>query len=142
MDVTDDDGGTDSDATHCHTAYDVPTTTLQPINYTGPRTAFKAGSPIPVKITVADCDGNSVGTLAPQVSVQKGDIPPDPEGTINEAVSTVPPSSGTTMRYDATGAQYIYNLNTKGLTAPSDYTIVISDPSSAAPVIAYITLKK
>jgi hypothetical protein len=142
VNAADDDGGNATAATTSHTVNNIPSAILQPINYTGPRSAFKAGSTIPVKITVANCNGSSVGNLAPQVAVYKVNVAPDPDGTTNEALSTVPPTSGTTMRYDATGAQYIYNLATKGLSAPSDYKVVIHDGSFASDVVAYITLKK
>lgn len=59
-----------------------------------------------------------------------------------EATSTSKPTTGVTMRYDATAQQDIYNLATKGLTAPSDCRITIEDPSFASPAPALVTLKK
>jgi hypothetical protein len=142
VNAQDDDLGSATAVTTSYTVNNIPSDILQPINYTGSRSAFKGGSTIPVKIQVADCNGNSVGTLSPNVAVYKVNVPPDPDGTTSEAVSTVPPTSGTTMRYDATGAQYIYNLATRGLTVPSDYKIVVSDPSFASDLIAYVSVKK
>ena len=46
---------------------------LQPINLTGPRSAFKIGSTIPVKIKVTDCNGASVSGLTLHVKLQKLD---------------------------------------------------------------------
>jgi hypothetical protein len=143
VDVEDDDLGTDSDSTLTHTVSNIPSNVLQPINYTGRPTnpldmsLFKAGSTVPVKITVADCDGNSVGTLSPTVAVNKYDNSAD--GYSVESTSPANPTPGTVMRYDATAVQYIYNLGTKGFTN-GDYKITISDPSFAS-VIAYISLK-
>lgn len=52
------------------------------------------------------------GNLLPQVRLTMGDDIPD--GTDLEPTSTATPTVGTAMRYDATGAQYIYNLATNG----------------------------
>jgi hypothetical protein len=93
-----------------------------------------------VKITVSNCDGGSVGGLAPGSQVPKINVAPDPDGTVLEATSTSNPTTGTTMRYDATA--HIYNLATKGLAAPSDYRIIIDDPTFAGSVTALVTLKK
>jgi hypothetical protein len=112
---------------------------LQPINYTGPRSLFKLGSTIPVKIKITDCNGASVSTLRPQVSLVKLDSNPD--GTSPEDVYSTVPDQGTTMRF--TGSpdyQYIYNLATKTLSA-GDFKITISDPTIAS-VTAYFSIKK
>ncbi len=139
--VTDDDGGTAGApvATGGYRVYNKPSSVLQPINGTGPRSLFKLGSTVPVKITVADCSGATVGTLAPQVAVIKLDSMPD--GTEWETVSTATPTTGTTMRYDATGAQYIYNLSTKNLTV-GDWKVRITDGSFPTPVEATFSIKK
>jgi hypothetical protein len=119
---------------------------LQPINYTGPRSLFKLGSTIPVKITVKDCAQNPVTTLSPQVRVGKQDSLPD--GSDAEPTSTATPTEGTAMRYDASGQQYIYNLSTKsGPFAPystGDWYVRVYDASfgSASPVQATFSLKK
>ncbi len=141
VNAQDDDLGNATAATTSQTVNNIPSTILQPINYTGARSAFKLGSTIPVKITVADCNGNKVSSLTPTVKLQKVDVNNDPDGTDLEPVSTSSPTSGTTMRYDTTGQQYIYNLATKGL-ALANYMVFVSDPSFAAPVTAVITLKK
>ena len=122
--------------------YDCPTTNggiLQPINLTGPRSAFKVGSTIPVKIVAKDCHGAALGTLAPEVRLIKGDFTADPDGVTTEATSTVPPSTGITMRYDAAGGQYIYNLATRGLT-DGTYTVKVS--GAGPTTTALVNLKK
>ena len=140
VNVADDDGGTDSATVGSgYTVYNIPSTILQPINYTGPRSLFKLGSTIPVKITVTSCGGGSVGTLSPQVGVKLLDQTPD--GTFIEPTSTAAPTTGTTMRYDATAAQYIYNLGTKTLSA-GDWSIKVTDPTFATPVEAIVSIKK
>lgn len=139
--VTDDDGGRGSAGLGegGYRVYDRPSGILQPVNGTGPRSLFKLGSTIPVKITVTDCDGHTVPGRAPQVSVVKIDGTPD--GTIVETVSTATPTDGTTMRYDSVGAQYIYNLATKPL-AIGDWMVKVSDPSFATVAKATFSLKK
>jgi hypothetical protein len=112
---------------------------LQPINYTGPRSAFKIGSTIPVKIKISDCSGSPVSGLSPQVSLKYVDGSPD--GTALEDVVSTVPDQGTTMRY--TGSpdyQYIYNLATKGRST-GDYTVTVSSPT-IAPVSATFSMKK
>jgi PKD domain len=115
---------------------------LQPINLTGPRSAFKLGSTIPVKLRVLDCDGTTPvpGLTSLAVSLQKVQVGGDPDGLDLEPTSTASPTTGTTMRWDADAGQYIYNLATKGL-ALSDYQVKVSSAVIAAQT-AIITLKK
>ena len=94
---------------------------LQPVNDTrnGQEISrFKYKSTIPVKIRVTDCDNVPVSDLTLTVSFLKLSATPPAEGD-DEAASTVPPTDGTTMRWDAVGQQYIYNLATKQLTDSS-----------------------
>jgi hypothetical protein len=140
--VTDKDGGYGSGSTAAGAVsllYSTGIGILQPINYTGPRSSFKSGSTIPVKIKITDCSGAPVSTLHPQVSLKYLDGSPD--GTSVEDFYSTVPDQGTTMRF--TGApdyQYIYNLGTKG-RASGDYTVTVSDPT-IAPVSASFSVKK
>jgi hypothetical protein len=112
---------------------------LQPINYTGPRSSFKIGSTIPVKIKITDCIGTPVSGLAPQVSLRYLDGSPD--GVAVEDFYSTVPDQGTSMRY--TGSpdyQYIYNLGTKGRNT-GDYSVTVSD-ATIAPVTAFLSLRK
>lgn len=138
--VTDKDGGEGTDSAD-FVASNVPSGILAPINTTGTRSSFKIGSTIPVKITVADCDGNAVSTLAPTVKLFKLDG--TAENEVNEVVSTATPTSGTTMRWSDSGQQYIYNLSTKnsqfangGSLSTGTYRIEIHDASFFGPVTA------
>jgi hypothetical protein len=141
VDVEDDDGGTDSDATTSHTVNNIPSGILQPINTSGNRSQFKLGSTIPVKIAVANCAGSSVGTLSPSVRVVKLDADPNDPGTVLEALQTTTPTNGLNMRYDATGQQYIYNLATKPL-AQGSFKVYVEDASFAGPASAEFNIKK
>jgi hypothetical protein len=141
--VTDKDGGVGSSPAGAGATFALRYSSgagiLQPINYTGARSAFKIGSTIPVKIKITDCAGNPVSGLQPQVALKFLDAAPD--GTVVEDVISTVPDQGTTMRY--TGSpdyQYIYNLATKG-KAVGDYTVTISD-ATIAPVAATVSMKK
>jgi hypothetical protein len=133
--VTDDDLGSGS-ASATFSGNNVPSNFLPPIN-TGagvPRSVFKLGSTIPVKITVTDCSGASITTLTPTVQLLKVDNVPD--GSANEAGIAEIPTNGKSMRWN--GTQYIYNLSTKNsqftvngsttLTKGS-YKLYVTDPS-------------
>jgi hypothetical protein len=116
--ITDDDGGVDTESASVTVDYNT-TGILQPINPGPPNSVFKYKSTIPVKIQITNCDGSFPSGLAPTVSVWLTSSSPPPAGT-EEAASTVPPTSGNTMRFTgAPDSQYIYNLATKGLSDPS-----------------------
>ena len=83
---------------------------LQPINLVGTRSSFKIGSTIPVKLRVTDCGGASVGSLTLTVHLARTD--PTAE-TVNEVISSSAADTGTTMRFDGSATQYIFNLSTK-----------------------------
>ncbi|MGY1723244.1 PxKF domain-containing protein [Blastococcus sp. SYSU DS0533] len=142
--VTDDDSGSDSETVSGVRAYNTASAIMQPINSTGSRSGFKAGSTIPVKITVTGCDGAAVGNLTPAVNLVQGDTTPDV--AVNEAVITEVATNGKLMRWD--GSQYIYNLSTKlsqftnAALTQGTYTVSVSDPSFAAPVKAAFDLRK
>lgn len=136
--VADDDGGSDTEAV-THRVYNTPTGILQPINGTGPRSAFKLGSTIPVKTGVVSCTGSAVSNLGPSVQVVKLDGTPD--GTTLEPTSTATPTAGTTMRWDGVQQQYIYNLATKPLSV-GDWKVRVSDGTFAAPIEAIFSIRK
>jgi hypothetical protein len=129
--VTDDDGGSAS-SSGSFTTLNTPSGILPPINADG-TSNFKLGSTIPVKITVEDCDGNFVSTLAPTVSVTKTGLG---SGEVNEPVSSSTADTGNTMRWDPTANQYVFNLSTRrsqfnggGDLTAGHYVLTISHPS-------------
>lgn len=145
--VNDDDGGTDSN-TASFTAYNTPSNILQPINTTGQRSSFKLGSTIPVKITVTGCDGLAVGGLS-DIAVRLYRLDSTPDVANNEPTSTASPTSGTTMRWDATGLQYIYNLSTKNsqlnggaALSQGTYKVELVHSTFASPVSAIFDLRR
>ena len=143
--VADDDGGTDGETIE-HTVNNLPSTVLQPINASGTRSVFKAGSTIPVKITVVDCAGAAVSTLTPTVGLTRVDS--TTLESVNEPAVSVVATNGKQMRWDATGRQYIYNLSSKlsqhtgAALGAGTYELAVDDASFASPVRAYFDLKK
>ena len=85
---------------------------LQPINADG-TSIFKRGSTIPVKfmLTGAAAPITTLGARIYVAQVSNGVM-----GSELEAASTSAADSGNTFRYDASAGQYIFNLNTKGMT--------------------------
>ena len=92
---------------------------------------FRYGSTIPVKVRITDCSGNPVPGLAPTVGYSLNNAG-TPSTDINESVfSTSAADTGNTMRYDATGEQYIYNFNSKSLAdAAATYFMRVSESHS------------
>jgi hypothetical protein len=132
--VTDKDGGTGTSTSaagavsHLYKATGV----LQPVNDTQAHqdpSVFKYGTTIPVKIRVTDCNNSVVGGLTPQIAVKKVSGSTPPSGDDEVISSTSGADSGTTMRFDATAGQYIYNLATRSLADSSaTYEIRITGP--------------
>lgn len=99
---------------------------LQPINDTAHQvgtstSVFKAGSTIPVKFQLKNAAGTPVQSASAPVWLTpvKGGAMSLP---VDETVQTVTADSGSTFRYDATAAQYIYNWKT-GSTGGSYWQI-------------------
>jgi hypothetical protein len=144
--VTDDDNGTSNEPTASVTVNYNLSGILQPINDTRngqPTSLFKSGSTIPVKVQVTDCDGSYPSNLTLNVSAYLIGSNPPTTG-VDEAASTVPPTSGTQMRF--TGApdnQYIYNLASKNLADPTaTYNVKVTLQQTGQTTLATIGLKK
>jgi hypothetical protein len=85
---------------------------LAPVSLNRP---FMLGSTIPVKFQLMDAAGSYISTAIAAITVQLYSAD-QPVGDPIDATSTSGADSGNTFRYDATGNQYIYNLNTSGLS--------------------------
>jgi hypothetical protein len=107
--VNDDDGGSDSATASVSLTWN-DSGILQPINPNG-TSVFKAGSTIPVKIRVLDCDGKVVSGVSPIIDLRKFDGVPGAE--VNEAPPAASADAGNVMRWSADGQQHIFNLSTK-----------------------------
>lgn len=76
---------------------------------------FKLGSTIPVKFQLTDANGNSISTANATLKLQFFSNN-EPVGESIKARSTGGDDAGNTFRYSISDSQYIFNLNTKGLT--------------------------
>jgi hypothetical protein len=97
---------------------------LQPINADG-TSVFKKGSTVPAKFRVCDAGGNSVGTPGVVASFF---LIRTITGTVvayvdEAAISTTPDSA---FRWDSTAQQWIFNINTKSLSAGVTYVFRIT----------------
>jgi hypothetical protein len=107
--VTDDEGGIGSADASARVNYVV--TVLRPLGDPA-KDVFKSSSTIPVKISIADCDGSHPSDLEVRIRVVKtsGAAPPQ---EINEPVPTSGADRTGFMRFvDGT---YTYNLSAKAL---------------------------
>lgn len=144
--LVDDDGGEDSEVI-THQLKNNPSEVLSPMNKAGTtRSVFKAGSTIPVKITVKDCGGANVSTLHPSVALTKVDsssLDELTESSVNEVAT-----NGKDMRWDASAQQYVYNLSSKlsqhtgAALGAGTYKVTITDGTFANSAIAYFDIKK
>ena len=122
--VTDDDGGPGSAGDDVRVDYDVAV--LRPLGDPA-KDVFKSTSTIPVRITVADCDGSHPSDLEPRIKVVKTSGSP-PHQEINEPVSSSSADRTGVMRFD--DGRYVYNLSGRALPDPSGtYRIEITLPN-------------
>jgi hypothetical protein len=100
---------------------------LQPVNIDG-TSVFKQKSTVPAKFRVCDAIGNSIGTLG---VVQSFRLMQTIAGTViadvDEAVDSTTPDAA--FRWDPTGQQWIFNMDTKSLVVNTTYyyTITLND---------------
>ena len=103
---------------------------LQPINADG-SSVFKKGSTVPVKFRVCDAAGHSIGTPGVVTSFQLTSkfLGLDPQPVVEDLISTTP---DTAFRWSSSDQQWIFNLNTKNLSANYTYryTITLNDTST------------
>jgi len=107
---------------------------LQPVNADG-SSVFKKGSTIPVKFRVCDANANPIGGAGQVVTVWNQNWPvlywkSSGAGAIDEEILSTTPD--TQFRWDDTAQQWVFNLNSKNLTAGMIYTyrIYLNDTSN------------
>ena len=88
---------------------------LPPIQADGSK-IFKLGSTIPVKFQLTDTNGSSIATATATMALQRYSDD-EPVGDPIEVTSTSSADTGNMFRYSSGDSQYIYNLNTKGLSS-------------------------
>jgi N-acetylneuraminic acid mutarotase len=104
---------------------------LQPINPPGqPMSVFKIGSTIPVKFQLFLPDAvTPVSTAVASIQVNK--ISDGVPSLVNESVISTTANQGLSFRYDASSAQYVFNLGTKGWASGTyQITVILDDGSS------------
>lgn len=109
---------------------------LPPINTSNGIPIFKIGRTIPVKFALTGASSGVTNAIA-RLTLAK--ITNDVVGTEVEAESTSAATEGNLFRYDAGDNQYIFNLNTKGLT-PGTYQLRV-DMGDGVQRITLIALK-
>jgi hypothetical protein len=122
--VTDDDGGPGSASDSVRVNYDV--TVLRPLGDPA-KDVFKSSSTIPVKLSVANCDGSHPSALEIRIRAVKTSGAPPPQ-EINEPVSTSAADRAGFMRF--ADGHYLYNLSARALPDPSGtYRIEMTLPN-------------
>ncbi|MEK9182573.1 MAG: PxKF domain-containing protein [Patescibacteria group bacterium] len=102
---------------------------LQPINDTTYQTnqklsVFKAGSTIPVKFQLKKTDGTILQTNTPPIFLSPKIIF-SMSASIDEAVYSLPATTGNTFKWDSESQQYIYNWSTKGFEPGKEYKLSV-----------------
>lgn len=115
---------------------------LQPINTTGPISAFKKGSTVPVKFQLKDVNGTPIKLSAmPTIKISKvtmtGMVITENEAVVTTSAAT----TGNLFRYDDNAGQYIYNLGTKDYTAGCFYKITVENIPDGLTDSAIIQIK-
>jgi hypothetical protein len=95
---------------------------LQPVN-AGGTSVFKKGSTVPIKFRVCDANGNSIGTPGVVTNFRMTGVWSQTQSFVNEDIVSTTPDAA--FRWSATDQQWIFNLNTKNLTAGRTYAYSI-----------------
>jgi hypothetical protein len=108
-----------------------------PVDMNGTVNTVKAGSTVPLKFEVF-AGATELTDTGIVVGIKVGKITM-PASTPTDEIETTA-TGGTSLRYDATSGQFIYNWSTKGLTAGQCYqvTLTLQDGST---IIAYFKMK-
>lgn len=142
--VTDNDLGTGNGAASPITTRNTASAILDPIKANGAST-FKAGSSIPIKITVKDCGNHDVSTLTPLVDVIKVDTTASDELSAGGVTAT--PTNGKNMTWDG-ASQYVYVLSSKksqfsgAAMGEGTYRVTVSDPTIVGSASQRFDIKK
>jgi DNA-binding beta-propeller fold protein YncE len=107
---------------------------LRPLN--SERT-FKIGRSVPVKFKLTDANGDFVSTAQASIMLQQF-CNDEPIGNLIEPTSKGRSNVGNIFRYDVSDDQYIYNLNTKGLSEGMWQIIVFLDDGTMKYAFMYL----
>jgi hypothetical protein len=119
-------------------------TILQPLQQvsdpSGLTKSYKISSTLPIKLQLADYNGQYVGTAIVTLSISKWSGSTDAADAEITLTSTTG-DTGNILRYDPTGQQYIYNLKTTGYSI-GYYKIVASPDDGSPATVSYFEMKK
>jgi hypothetical protein len=96
---------------------------LQPIN-SDSSSVFKKGSTVPAKFRVCDAFGNSIGTPGVVASFKLIQKISGTVSAVDEAVISTTPD--TAFRWSSSDQQWIFNINSKNLSAGQTYVYLIT----------------
>ena len=101
---------------------------LQPIDADN-SSIFKQGSTVPAKFRVCDANGNSISTAGVVQSFRLVSVSNGVSGAVDEPVDSTTPDVA--FRWSSSDQQWIFNINTKSLSANKRYTyeITLNDDS-------------
>jgi hypothetical protein len=102
---------------------------LQPIDADG-GSVFKKGSTVPAKFRVCDANGVSIGSAGVVTSFRLVQVLNGTVGDVDESVDATTPDQS--FRWDASAQQWIFNINTKSLSASRTYVydVTLNDGTS------------
>jgi hypothetical protein len=105
----------------------------QPVNADG-SSVFKAGSVVPLKFALYGPDGDPRSGVLAELELFR--LSSSVEGTDEEVevASAGQADTGDVFRYDASAAQYLFNLSTKGLAQGAYRLDIHLDDGSTHPV--------
>lgn len=98
--------------------------------------SYQQGQTIPIKFQLTDASGNLLTNRTAQLFVAK--IANNVAGTDSAAISAGVANSGNTFRFDPTGNQYIFNLDTTPLDTGSWQVKMILDDGTSHTVVILI----
>jgi hypothetical protein len=122
--VTDKDGASGSDAktVSVGTGEFMPPMTNQPVT-----DKLKNGQVLPVKVRIADCNGNPIAGLSPSIVLKEGDLTSEvSDNTIDPITVTSVSAADTTGVMRAADGFYIYNLRVNVPRLNTPYTVIIT----------------
>ena len=101
---------------------------LQPIDADN-SSIFKQGSTVPAKFRVCDANGNSISTAGVVQNFRLVSVSNGVSGAVDEPVDSTTPDVA--FRWSSSDQQWIFNINTKSLSANKRYTyeITLNDDS-------------
>jgi hypothetical protein len=129
--VADKDGasGSDTKTVSVGTGEFMPPMTDQPVT-----DKLKNGQVLPVKVRIADCNGNPISGLSPSIVLKEGDLTSEVADNSVEPIAVQSVSSADTSGFmRAADGFYIYNMRVNVAKLNTAYTIIITPNAAGYP---------